>query len=480
MRKVFLDDLPKYANGTYKGKIDWGSYIGYVNFIYDDISGKIKIINYNKKGSILTVKYNNYETNIKTGHFSKGILGKILGEEAMSFVVDIGQTFKDNRRDLTIIDRKRIRDKKGKIRTVYKYRCNTCGFNCGEHYKNGGYLREHWVRESNLLTQGRGCACCCSTPQIVVTSINSLFITDMWMIDLGVDKEEAKKFTKSSSKKIKCKCPHCGKELYKPIHNIYQSKSTGCTCGDGFSYPEKFMYSVLKQLGVEFETQYSPNWIKPKKYDFYIPSLNMIIETHGLQHYESRSRGRSLEEEQENDRIKKELALSNGIERYIELDCRRSDMDLIKGSILNNELSELFNINVINWAKCEEYAMKSNIVKEVCNYWKNKKEWETTKDLESEFEVCKPAIVRYLKQGAKLGWCEYDAKEEMRKSAFKNRISKPIKIFNNGELLGEFEEISKLSDKSEELFGVKLLSNSIISVCKGRRLQYKGFTFQYI
>ena len=83
-------------------------------------------------------------------------------------------------------------------------------------------------------------------------------------------------------------------------------------CGDKVSYDEKFLSSILSQLKVDFATQLSKstfNWCDKYRYDFYIPSLNMIIETHGIQHYEeNKNWTMSLEEEQENDKIKKELA----------------------------------------------------------------------------------------------------------------------------------------------------------------------------
>ena len=44
MRKVFLDNLPKFNN-----KIDWKNSVGYiVNFVYDNIEGTLEIIDYYK------------------------------------------------------------------------------------------------------------------------------------------------------------------------------------------------------------------------------------------------------------------------------------------------------------------------------------------------------------------------------------------------------------------------------------------------
>ena len=153
-----------------------------------------------------------------------------------------------------------------------------------------------------------------------------------------------------------------------------------CSIKDGISFPEKFMTNVLDQLKEDgqlnyFEYQYTKvnaKWCGKYKYDFYF-ELNdekYIIETHGEQHYRdvNRKGARTLYEEQENDKIKKQLALSNGIDVYIELDCRRTDLYFVKNSIMNSELNNLFDLSSINWELCCINS-RSNKVKEVCDYW---------------------------------------------------------------------------------------------------------------
>ena len=57
----------------------------------------------------------------------------------MNYKYNIGDRIKDNNRDLTIIDR-RIRNDKYK---QYKYRCNKCGYECGESYHDQKYEKEY-------------------------------------------------------------------------------------------------------------------------------------------------------------------------------------------------------------------------------------------------------------------------------------------------------------------------------------------------
>ena len=126
-----------------------------------------------------------------------------------------------------------------------------------------------------------GCSCC--NGAIVVPGINDIATTDPWMIKYLVDPEDAYKYTRSSAKKVKVKCPYCGRVKDKSItlNKLHRNQSVSCSCNDGISYPNKLMFNLLEQLEVEFETEYSPDWIGNRKYDFYIPSMKLIIEMDG-------------------------------------------------------------------------------------------------------------------------------------------------------------------------------------------------------
>lgn len=408
MKKIFLDKLPR------KGKnIDWQNSGGCkVHFVYDDIEGVIEIVKYSATCQ-LDIKYLDEYFTIKTNNLTRCKIGKIIGKKTNKFKYGIGQVFKDDKRDLIITDREYREKIRNNGRTekqkVYKYTCNKCGW------------AEGWIEESSLK-RGYGCISCARQ---VVTPQNSIWATDSWMIDLGVSEEDAKKYTKGSDEKIEVVCPNCYNKKSMRIADIYTNKSIGCTCGDGYSYPEKFVSNMLSQLGVDYITQITKNvfeWCNNKRYDFYLPKYKCVIEVHGRQHYEQQKRkgARTLAEEQDNDRIKRELALNNGIEHYIELDCRYSDLDCVRGSVLNSELNKLFNLSKIDWLEIERFSIKSNKVKEVCEYWNNKEEWETTQTIADKNKwgiKSKQCIISYLKKGTKLGWTNYDPKEEMRKSA---------------------------------------------------------------
>ncbi|EGT3618567.1 hypothetical protein FJ641_04030 [Clostridium perfringens] len=364
--------------------------------------------------------------------------------------------------------------KKAMTKIKVRHNCKKC------HY-------HEWNIRPNDLLHGNGCPVCGGNRKVVL-GINTIWDTDRWMVDLGVSEEDAKKYKSKSQKKIIVKCPDCGREKKIAIYDICTSKSIRCSCGNGKSYPEKFVMNILEQLDIEFETEYKPKWSNNKRYDFYIKNASCIIETHGEQHYNGsfeKIGGRILKEERANDKYKGEIALANEIKYYIELDCKESKLEYIKNSILNSELNDLFDLSKVNWTNCAEFANK-NIVKEVCDYWNNKRDDETTTDISIFFNLNYHTIWSYLKRGRKLGWCNYDPKKERRKVAGKNgkmngeMRSKKVEIFKAGSSLGIFNSVTELERKSEELFGIKLINSNISMVSTGKKRQYKGFTFKYV
>lgn len=472
IQKIFLDDLPR--GGLNRGnRINWEGSIGYkVRFIYDDIEGWIEIVGYdNTKRGIIVLKYLDNYFKIDVQNFKKCSIGRILGKVTIKFKVEIGQVFKDSKRYMTIVDREyRIRYKKNNDKCndkYYKYKCNKCG-------------NEDWICEGNLL-KGVGCNTCCCPPQKIVLGINTIWDTDRWMCDLGIREEDAKTHTYCNIDKITTICPNCGTEKQIAIYQIYSNKSISCICGDGGKYPEKFMISVLEQLNINFKTEYVPKWCryidyndinktKTGRYDFllegvYIDEKQVIIETDGEWHSrDNLMNGQSAKESRYIDNMKDKLALENSY-KVIRIDCKKSELEYIKQNILNSKLNKIFNLNNIDWIKCEEFAL-SNRVKEACDLWNSG--IESTKEIGEIMRLRYKTICAYLNKGTKLGWCNYKG----------NR--KTVEIFKNGVSLGIFISCSELESQSEELFGVFLHVSGVSKVCTNKAKTYKGFTFQYV
>ena len=310
---------------------------------------------------------------------------------------NIDDKIKDEKRNIVIIDREirqRTMHKKDRKNPCtlnekwYKYKCLKCG-------------NEDWMTEGHLK-DGNGCNTCGIMPKKIVLGINTIWDKARWMCDLGISEEDAKKYAPQNNQKIEVVCPHCGNKKKCRISGVYNDKSIGCICNDKQSYPEKFMYSILKQLDIEFETQYSPKWINGKRYDFYIPKFNAIIEVHGEQHYRHTGRGRSLQEEQENDKLKEEIALDNGI-NYIVIDCRESTLNWIKDNILKSKLNNLFDLENIDWIKCEKFAISNNLIKIACEYKKDNPNMTYT-EIGKIMGYERHAIKRWIEKGKKLNW----------------------------------------------------------------------------
>lgn len=493
MRKVFLDDLPRWGKSGMgnEGTINWEESIGYkVSYVYNDKKGEIKIINYEIKTQSLIVEYENNCFNIKSYDFKNSKIGRVIGGRTNEFKLEIGCALRDDKRDLIILDRE-YRDithkpnKNGKthIQKVkyYKYKCNKCGYD------------EGWTTESLLINRNASCACC--KGRVAILGINTIWDTNKeWVEMFGVSEKDAKTYTKGSGKLIEVTCPNCGNTKKIKPDTIRLNKSIGCFCGDSFSYCEKVMANLLIQLNVEFETQVQKkilNWCEKYRYDFYLPEYKIIIETHGDQHYSKhdfrRISGKTFKDEQKNDKLKKELAINNGIkeENYVVIDCRYSDLDWIKNKILDSRLNSLFELSKVDWIECERFALK-NRIKEICDYWNDKNHTLTTGDLSKIFKIDSSTINRYLKKGTRLGWTEYDSKQQVFKVAKMNgersriRRSRAILAFKGDFFIGEFSSAVELEGMSEEILGVKLNKSCIRDVANGKREKHKGFTFKYV
>lgn len=411
---IDLSTLPRKKGGF--NKIDWFKCKKCkVNFIHNDIKGIIEIVDVKRQDNrtILYIKYNNKIEKIKTDNFQKCKLQKILGERISGFKVEIDTKFKDNKRDITITDREyrqRV-DNKGNNKW-YKYTCNVCGWT------------EGWVVENALISQNVGCSCCKGFT--VGKGINDIPTVANWMIPYFQDGyNEAKLYTCRSMQKIQPICPDCGrvKSTKLAIDTIYKNHSIGCSCSDRISYPEKIMHSVLEQLELEFQTQLTKStfkWIEDYRYDFYFELNNeqYIIETNGNQHYQDA--WDKLEKTQENDRLKKQLALKNGInlENYIIIDCRESTLEWIKQNIFKSNLARIFDLNQISWLKAEEFAL-TNLAKIACEYKRDNVDFMTT-DIAKIMNLSSSTIRNYLKRGSKIwDWINYDGNYEKKQAQIK-------------------------------------------------------------
>lgn len=87
-RKVFIENLPKFKDGTYKDKINWQESMDYdIHFIYNDYEDNIKLINVNRENNrtYLTIKHKDKKCDILTGSLRACQLGILLGIKTKEF-----------------------------------------------------------------------------------------------------------------------------------------------------------------------------------------------------------------------------------------------------------------------------------------------------------------------------------------------------------------------------------------------------------
>lgn len=465
VRKVDLSGLPR----NYRG-IDWEKSIGQeVSFVYNEISGIIEIVRYIKEKQTVVLKYNGKIKEMRTDRFQKALISSMLG---IAPVRDMNKPSRYKIGDVVEISNTTVEIvsvSKGKYTSKYEWKCTKDG--------HVGKLSETEIHEKL-----KGCPVCSNKK--VIKDINSVYATNPELVQYFVNEEDSYVNTIGSKTKVLVRCPICGHEKEMAIHKLSTRGMSCDKCGDGISYPNKFVFNVLEQIGIEFEVEKTFCWLQDRKYDVYIPQYNMIIENHGRQHYdktfEYTGKSRTIEEEIENDVYKRNTALQNGIETYIELDCRFSDDEFIMESIVNSGILEILGVKSceIDWKKCHKYAC-SSLVYEVCELWN--KGLKNSSEISKVMKISNSTSYLYLKKGAKLGLCDYDSNKVKQECLAKGRETNiRVEVFKDGVSQGIFESIRDLCRKSKNMFGVKFEAKCISNVCKGKAKHHHGFKFEVV
>ena len=335
-----------------------------------------------------------------------------------------------------------------------------------------------WKSQPNHILEGHICPVCAGN----IIGPAPEYRNSIWASEYRnyferyLSEEQMKSYTPHSGKKINIPCPDCGRNKDICIAQL-ASQGFGCSCGDGQTYPNKFIYALLNQLNIEYIPEYYDDWSDGRKYDIYIPSLNCIIENHGEQHYGHRGafKKKSLEEEQHNDAYKKMLAEQNGIKHYVVLDCRESNVSWIKKSIIDSELPILlsFNINNIDWVTCHRFAL-SNIVKQVAIEWEN---GCGVQDIMDRLHISRTTTSRYLTLAAEQGWCSYTPRKGYlrgceKRSGVNNTSARPVYCVDKHIIFNYIAEACRALNISS--------TSNIGTCCVGERDSAGGYQWKYL
>lgn len=241
----------------------------------------------------------------------------------------------------------------------------------------------------------------------VVKGKNDLWTTHPEIAKLLLNEDDGYTLSKESHKKTDFKCPNCGVVIRNKHVKAVVKYGLKCpNCSDGISYPEKFVSCLLDFLNVAYIRDAAAHWSGDKRYDFYIENMSLIIEAHGAQHYslEKAFNKDNARDEAFNDAYKRKLALDNGIKNYIELDCRNSDFNYIKNSILNSKLASMFDFDNVDWNQVGQNSLKSKVL-EVCDVYNSG--IKSTIKIANMLNLHVTTVRDYLGRCADVGLCDY-------------------------------------------------------------------------
>lgn len=313
-----------------------------------------------------------------------------------------------------------------------------------------------------------------------------------WLIQYFDDPLDAQRYSKRSAKRVNVHCPFCGHKKNMKIDDLFTYGFACPNCSDSFSYPSKFIRSLLTQLNINFIQEVTRKnigfeWVGNYRYDFYfrINDRRIFLESDGHFHYGDYFE--TYEQCHERDLIKDQLAMEHGIE-VIRIDCKypkNNRFEYIKNNIINSELKNIFNFETlnINWNACDKHA-RSSLFVEACDLWNCGK--YTITDIANLLNLKPCTIATYLKDGDTLGLCSYDVVEAKIKglqngwNKIKQEKSKPILLLKNNVPISVFPSAMELQRQSLKLYGKTFQNSAIRQVCNGIYKQAYGYTMQDI
>lgn len=324
-----------------------------------------------------------------------------------------------------------------------------------------------WMMFPDDLVGGRGCPFCRG---MRVDDTNSVASCRPDLVKYFKDKDDALKYTSGSSKRVDLICPNCGFEKNITVQCLTEKGFSCPVCGDGISYPNKFIRNMLSMLGMEFNVEWTHEKCKGCYYDveFKINNEIYLVEMDGDFHYFERGYG-NLKDVQEKDKIKNLMAKENGW-NLIRIEALQSSAEYLFNNIKNSELSKIFDLSNFDYVECGKRSEKSLVI-EVCEYF-NKNLNINYSELGRIFKLNSETISNYIKKGKEYGL--------INKAFVKKNGSKLISVYKNGKLKKTYISATECVNNIEKDFNLKISKDKIYKIIKENKIIENKYTFKYV
>ncbi len=301
----------------------------------------------------------------------------------------------------------------------------------------------------------------------VVIGLNDLWTTHPHIAKLLTDPQDGYKYAARNSVDLNFTCPNCGKVESRLLSYVCKTMPYCQFCGDNKSYPERLLSAVLRNLGVEYEVEKKFDWCKftidGKEtfgiFDFVFTheGKNYIIETDSNHHYSNNVFGRNVPV-MLIDSIKQKLAEEHGY-IVIRIDCRVSEFNYIKDTIVKSQFASIFDCSSIDWEWCQSQTITSPMTK-AAELWNNG--IKSVVKIAKEIGVQRPYVRQYLKDCASQGLCDYTVEKSKEHGKHNSRLAlaRKVVLLNTGE---EFESMN-IAEKTYNVSGGK-----VKLACEGKR-----------
>ena len=448
---IDLSNLPRI-----NGRIDWKKCNNnLVPFYYNGVSGELVIIKHVNE-SYVDIMYNGEIYN----DFSKDLLrncglGRLFNfAVANNYHFNKGDIIERKYGKLKILSRERIGKRKVK---GYKYECLICGFNST-------------IQEGNI-NKGDGCSVCSSHKTL--KGFNDLWTTREDVAMMLTNPSDGFVYSEFSNKRVHFTCPnkYCKNSLGMKMISVVSSEGLSCKrCGDGTSYPNKFMYYLLKSCNIEFESEVHFSWCifpKYKKqkgfsygvYDFVLSDDLVIIEMDSSMGHGNNIHTRSKISKEESvyrDKMKDLLAGENGY-RIIRVKCAYKGHESRKKACINgcknSELKSLINIDSIDWDEIDKKASNNSILRRICELYNDGK---SSGEIAALLGKDQSSVIDYLHKGKELNLCNFIPYIQSPGYSSKNVV--PVMCVDKNLAFSSMKAVEKYS---EDIFGIKMNARSL-------------------